>query len=197
MIEKKKKIFLLLHCDPLVYSFHGLTRVYVLMNFLSPSSFFLFFRYPEIGKKEREEDTMLFGTNNDFGKKMEIFRMSLQATALRRQVIADNIANADTPFFKRSEVTFESQLKRALDSERKEEFPALLTDKRHMAFEEYIDYRTVKPQVRIEYDSNYRNDKNNVDIDKEMTDATKNAMQYNALLEAYSRNIKILDTVMR
>ncbi|MFN3659684.1 MAG: flagellar basal body rod protein FlgB, partial [Brevinematales bacterium] len=78
-----------------------------------------------------------------------------------------------------------------------EEFPALLTDKRHMAFEEYIDYRTVKPQVRIEYDSNYRNDKNNVDIDKEMTDATKNAMQYNALLEAYSRNIKILDTVMR
>ncbi|MFN3659816.1 MAG: flagellar basal body rod protein FlgB, partial [Brevinematales bacterium] len=42
--------------------------------------------------------------------------MSLQATALRRQVIADNIANADTPFFKRAEVTFESQLKRALDS---------------------------------------------------------------------------------
>ncbi|MFN4217051.1 MAG: flagellar basal body rod protein FlgB [Brevinematales bacterium] len=140
---------------------------------------------------------MLFGTNSDFGKKMEIFRMSLQATSLRRQVIADNIANADTPFFKRAEVTFESQLKRALDSERKEDFPAILTDKRHMAFDEYIDYRTVKPQVRIEYDSMYKNDKNNVDIDKEMTDATKNAMQYNALLEAYSRNIKILDTVMR
>jgi flagellar basal-body rod protein FlgB len=112
-------------------------------------------------------------------------------------VIADNIANADTPFFKRSDVTFESQLQRAVESEKEPEFPALLTDKRHIAFDEMIDYRTVKPKVQVEYDSISRNDKNNVDIDKEMTDATKNALQYNALTESYSRNLKILDMMMR
>lgn len=140
---------------------------------------------------------MLFGMNSAYDKKMQMYEMSLNAVSVRREVIADNIANADTPFFKRSEVTFESQLQRAVESEQKEEFPALMTDRKHMSFEDHIDFKSVKPHVRVEYDSNYRNDKNNVDIDKEMTDATKNAMQYNALVEVYSRNIRLLDMAMR
>ncbi len=140
---------------------------------------------------------MLFGIDTAFGKKMRMAEMSLGAVSLRREVIADNIANADTPFFKRSEVTFESQLRRAVDSEREPEVPTLMTDKRHMDFNDRIDYRSVRARVRVEHDSNYRNDKNNIDIDKEMADATKNALQYNALMESYSRNIKIIDFVMR
>ncbi|MEJ5284240.1 MAG: flagellar basal body rod protein FlgB [Brevinematales bacterium] len=140
---------------------------------------------------------MLFGVNNAFAKKMDLYERALDAVSLRREVIADNIANADTPFFKRSEVTFESQLQRAIESERKPEFPTLMTDSKHIDFNQFIDYKTVKPKIVVEYDSNYRNDKNNVDIDKEMVDAMKNSMQYNALIEGYSRNIKILDIAMR
>ncbi|MGC8765120.1 MAG: flagellar basal body rod protein FlgB [Brevinematia bacterium] len=140
---------------------------------------------------------MLFGMNTAFSKKMELYEKALDAVSLRREVIADNIANADTPFFKRSEVTFESQLQRAIESEKTPEFPTLMTDKRHIDFNQYIDYRTVRPKIVVEYDTMYRNDKNNVDIDKEMVDAMKNSMQYNALIEGYSRNIKVLDIVMR
>ena len=140
---------------------------------------------------------MLYGANTNYGKKMDMIEMALNASTIRRDVIADNIANADTPFFKRSEVTFESQLQRAVESENEVQFQATLTDPKHIPFEEIIDYKSVKPKVSVEYDSNYRNDKNNVDVDKEMTDATKNALQYNALLEVYSRNIKIIDYVMK
>ena len=42
----------------------------------------------------------------------------MDVATLRRNVIANNIANANTPNFKRSDVNFESQLKRALDSEK-------------------------------------------------------------------------------
>jgi flagellar basal-body rod protein FlgB len=140
---------------------------------------------------------MIFGMNNAFAKKMELYEMALDAVCLRREVIADNIANADTPFFKRSEVTFESQLRRAIESEKIPEFPTLMTDKRHIDFNQFIDYRTVKPKIVVEFDTTYRNDKNNVDIDKESVDAMKNSMQYNALIEGYSRNIRIIDTVMR
>ena len=140
---------------------------------------------------------MVFGANSAYAKKMDMMESSLKALTVRRDVISDNIANADTPFFKRSEVTFESQLKRALDSEKEPEFPALLTNEKHISFDEAIDYKSVKPRVQVEFDSNYRNDKNNVDIDKEMTDWTKNSMQYNAMIESYSRNIKLLDYVMR
>lgn len=140
---------------------------------------------------------MFFGVGSDFGKKMDLQEMAINANVKRREVISDNIANADTPFFKRSEVTFESQLQRAVESEKEPEFPNIMTDRKHFSFSEAIDYRTVRPKVVVEYDSNYRSDKNNVDIDKEMTDSTKNAMQYNALMESYSRNIKILDFVLR
>ncbi len=140
---------------------------------------------------------MLFGMNTAFSKKMNLYEKALDAVVLRREVIADNIANADTPFFKRSEITFESQLQRAIESEKTPEFPTLMTDRRHIDFNQFIDYRTVKPKIVVEYDTLYRNDKNNVDIDKEMVDAMKNSMQYNALLEGYSRNIKVLDIVMR
>lgn len=140
---------------------------------------------------------MLYGMNTAYDKKMNMLEMALNAASVRREVIADNIANADTPFFKRSDVTFESQLQRAVESEKEPEFPAILTDPRHIAFDEKIDYRSVKPSVKVEFDSNFRNDKNNLDIDKEMADATKNALQYNAFLESYSRNIKIIDMVMR
>jgi len=140
---------------------------------------------------------MIFNPNTDYGKKMNIMEMAMGASLVRRETIADNIANADTPFFKRSEVTFESQLQRAIESEKEPEFPALMTDERHISFDQMIDYKGVKPKVVVEYDSIYRNDKNNVDIDKEMSDANKNAMQYNAMLESYSRNLKLIDYVMR
>lgn len=140
---------------------------------------------------------MLFGTNTDFGKKMFILERGLDASVVRREVIADNIANADTPFFKRSEVSFESQMARAIASEQEPEFPALMTDERHMSFEDVIDYQGVKARINVEYDTVYRNDKNNVDIEKEMIIATKNAMHYNAMMEIYNRNIRVLDTVLR
>ena len=140
---------------------------------------------------------MLFDVNTSFGKKMQVYEMALNATLLRSEVLADNIANADTPYFKRSDVTFESQLKRAFDSEKKPEFPNLMTNKRHITFNEVIDFKTVKPRIQVDYDTSYRNDKNNVDIEKESIESSKTAMQYTAMLELYSRNIRILNIAMR
>lgn len=79
---------------------------------------------------------MIYGVNTNFGKKMDMLEMAINATNVRREVIADNIANADTPFFKRSDVTFEAQLERAVESEKEPEFPAILTDPAHIAFDE-------------------------------------------------------------
>ncbi len=140
---------------------------------------------------------MIFGANSQIGKNMKMLEMSLNASLLRREVIADNMANVDTPFFKRGEVNFESQLNRAIASEEKPQVPTLMTDKRHISFNESIDYTTVQPKISREFDVSYRNDKNGVDVEKEMIDATKNSMRYNSLLEIYNRNIKIMDMVIR
>jgi len=48
---------------------------------------------------------------------IQMSKMYLNALNKRLNVIANNIANADTPGFKRSEITFEAQLKRAIERE--------------------------------------------------------------------------------
>ena len=70
-----------------------------------------------------------------FGKHLDILQRTMNVATLRGDVIANNIANSDTPGFKRSMVNFESELTRALRSENVRPFPALLTDPRHIAFE--------------------------------------------------------------
>ncbi|MFN4245518.1 MAG: flagellar basal body rod protein FlgB [Brevinematia bacterium] len=140
---------------------------------------------------------MIFSTSTKDGKLLEIIKSSLNAVVIRHNVIADNIANSDTPGFKRAEVSFESQLKRALDSEKSPKYPTKISHEKHIPFDEIIDYRTVKPRISIDYDTFYRNDKNGIDIDKEMVEFTKNAMRYNLLIEMYNRNIKKMEMVMR
>ena len=43
-----------------------------------------------------------------------LLEKGLDTESLRRKVIANNIANVDVPHFKRSEVNFESELKRGI-----------------------------------------------------------------------------------
>ena len=108
-------------------------------------------------------------------------------------MIADNIANVSTPNFKRSDVTFEYQLARALDSEKYDGIEAKRTDPRHFPFNMPMDYSEVSPTITVDYDTNYRNDKNNVDIDKEMAEEAKNTLRYqmfSQIVNAQYRDIR-------
>ena len=60
---------------------------------------------------------MLF-SGSSFGTTLDLIRREMDVSVLRREVIANNIANADTPNFKRSVVDFESRIKIALNSEK-------------------------------------------------------------------------------
>ncbi len=141
---------------------------------------------------------MIFGnTSSGLGRTSAILEQGLQANVLRRHLIANNIANIDTPGYKRAELSFESQLRRAVDSEVPVKLPTYKTDSRHIDFNKRIDFTKVKPRINVEYDTSYRNDGNNVDIDIESADAAKNTMQYNLMMELFSRNIKLLDMAMR
>src|SRR6056297_3071875 len=90
--------------------------------------------------------------NNSFGKTLDIMQRSMDVSMLRQDVIADNIANADTPNFKRGFINFESRLKAALDSEtRPQPMQAAMTREKHVPFARPVDYRTVGPQRRLDY----------------------------------------------
>jgi flagellar basal-body rod protein FlgB len=128
-----------------------------------------------------------------------LLEKSLDVESQRRRVIANNIANVDVPHFKRSEVNFESELGRVIREKESSDnkLPALLNDPKHIPFFIPKEVESVQPRTNLDYNTTYRNDGNNVDIEKEMVDASKNVMRYNALVQGLSQNYKILKTVMR
>jgi flagellar basal-body rod protein FlgB len=129
-----------------------------------------------------------------------LLEKSLDVNMTRQKVISNNIANVDVPHFKRSDVDFESELKRVIDERdeiRSNRFPAAMTDSRHIPFEEERGVRSVRPRINLDYSTTYRNDGNNVDIEKEIVDAAKANMAYNSTVQSISQNFKILKMIMR
>ena len=67
----------------------------------------------------------------------------------------------------------------------------------HIPFYRPKNYREVKPFVHLEYATSYRNDGNNVDIEKEMVDARENALRYMAMAQMTNGKLRLLSIVLR
>jgi flagellar basal-body rod protein FlgB len=128
-----------------------------------------------------------------------LLEKGLDVESLRRKVIANNVANVDVPHFKRSEVNFESELRRVLMEEKDPDnrYPAKLTDKRHIPFYIPREVDSVQPKINLDYNTTARNDGNNVDIEKEIVDSAKNQLRYNAYITMLNNNYRNLKNVMR
>lgn len=116
--------------------------------------------------------------NNYSVQTRKILATTLSAHTIRHAAISQNIANVDTPYYKRKDVLFENYLRRVLYDGPKvrSERP----DGKHIPFSTEII--KIKPTVFAETDSRYRNDYNNVDIDREMSILAKNQLSYNAIV---------------
>lgn len=111
-----------------------------------------------------------------------ILKTALDATYLRDKVISQNVANVDTPGYKKKSVAFEEQLQKALDSHKR---PS------------QINLSTLKPQVIQPMNGmSYRMDQNNVDIDVETVEQTKNYLRYQALVDQVTYDMRRFKTVL-
>ncbi len=120
---------------------------------------------------------------------LDVLKKAMDASLLRQKVIAENIANVDTPFYKRKEVAFEDELKKALNNQ-SPILPLKTTDKRHI---ENIEYnRLPDPKIKVVDDILFRRDLNNVDIEKELVDLAKNNILYTGLTRFVSTRFSML-----
>ena len=115
----------------------------------------------------------------------------LDAAWLRNEVISQNIANVDTPGYRRKAVSFEEHYHTALN--RESEFALRQTREAHL--DQGIQ-QSMEPRV-YEEESNYRMDCNNVDVDKEMTDLAVNVIYYQTLLTKVASETAQLDTAIK
>lgn len=135
--------------------------------------------------------------NNSFGQSLDVLHRTMDVTLLRRSVIADNIANADTPNFKRSDINFESELKRAFESQTPPKIDAAVTDDRHIPLYQPVDYREVGPRRVLDYLTTTDNNGNNVDIEQESMAMLENQLSYELLTTFVQGQFTRLNLVLR
>lgn len=135
---------------------------------------------------------------NTFAKTLDLLHRSMDANVVRRSVIANNLANATVPGFKRSNVNFESELKKALDSEKKR--PALelrVTNEKHFPNWRARDYRDVQIRRVLDYTTTYNNNGNNVDPEQESMLLVQNQMAYQMFAQAAQFEFSQIQQVLR
>lgn len=136
-------------------------------------------------------------TDNSWGKSLDILHRSMGVNELRRSVIANNLANADTPNFKRSDISYESALARALASEQRTGLQGAYTNERHIPFERTIDYRDVKPRRVLDFLTTADNNGNNVDPEVEAMNFTAAQLAYNMMVTSVSHHFNSVNLVLR
>ena len=120
---------------------------------------------------------------------IDVLDKAADAAWLRNEVISNNIANADTPGYKRQDVDFEAQLSKALGKADADNMDAKVASlrRRELEAKTHSDFS--------EYD--YRLDENNVDIQVENVNLAKNQLKYNGLMTSVRMEFQNLINAMK
>ena len=121
--------------------------------------------------------------NNIFSS-LDLYKKGLQAMTLRSEVIANNVANSQTPGYKAKDLDFDKIFK---DYVRRKNN---LSD--HASF-----IRDVRFAVTKRPNMNARSVGNNVDIEQEMIEAAKNNMTYDLVTKALNSRLYMIKSAIK
>lgn len=120
---------------------------------------------------------------------MNVMDKAADAAWLRNDCISNNLANVDTPGYKREDVDFKAQLKQAMGA-----FRYISTDEKVAA----LTNEDLRPKSYIDYAGySYRKDGNNVDVDVENVYLAENQLYYQGLITSITTQFQDLQTVMK
>ena len=122
---------------------------------------------------------------------------ALNYRAVRQDMIASNIANADTPFYRPRDIRFEDQLaekRREIFADKSERLEMAKTDAAHIEPKRSASLDNAVIFFRDGHGA--RNDGNSVDLDVETTEMAKNSIMFNALLAAKKKGGAIYKSVI-
>lgn len=136
---------------------------------------------------------------NSFVNSVDLLSRALDVQSLRYQVTANNIANSEVPNYKKQQVNFESELKRAFESRdnNKDAFHMITSDSRHVQSEQPRDWRDVEPRRTTDYISTSKANGNNVDAEQEAMNLVQIQMQYRLLTQLENFEFTQVNTAMK
>lgn len=125
--------------------------------------------------------------NSNIYDYINVLDKAADASWMRQEAISNNIANVNTPGYKRQDVSFEDSLQEAISNSRYRS-----TD------EKVANLSKADLRIRSYTDSSgfsYRLDGNNVDIDTENAALARNQLKYNALVDSINHEFSMIKAV--
>ena len=117
------------------------------------------------------------------------FFKAADAAWQRNEAISNNIANVDTPGYKRQDVAFESVLQQALGNNRYQSMDDKVAN---------VNLSRLRGRAYVDYANySYRLDGNNVDIENENVMLAENQLKYQGLISSINQEFTNLQTVMK
>lgn len=122
---------------------------------------------------------------------INIMDKAADASWTRENVITNNLANVDTPGYKRQDVDFQSTLKRELGSSK-----YIPLDKKVRSLNSDLSGLSVSPYMDSSNYS-YRLDRNNVDVDTEQVELASEQLRYELLTNAINEEFSRMKVVLK
>ena len=120
---------------------------------------------------------------------INVLNRAADAAWQRNEAISNNIANVDTPGYKRQDVAFASVLQQALGNNRYQSMDDKVAN---------VNLIRLRGRAYVDY-ANYsdRLDGNNVDIENENVMLAENQLKYQGLISSINQEFTNLQTVMK
>lgn len=120
---------------------------------------------------------------------INVLDKAADASWTRETLIANNIANVDTPGYKRQDIDFQSVLKEELGN-----YKYMNLDQKMSS----VKLSNLNAEVYTDHSSySYRLDGNNVDIDTEQVELASEQIKYQALTTSITSEFQRLQTVLK
>lgn len=124
-----------------------------------------------------------------FDKTTNALATSLSMRQLRHNVTSSNVANAETPGYHAKKMDFEGALQRALDLDGGNSLST--SSPEHFAVGG-VSVTKTRPDIYDDPEGAVNNDGNTVDIEKEMSALSENAIMYKAALQLINKKMAAL-----
>lgn len=127
--------------------------------------------------------------NSSIYNYVNVLDKAADASWIRNAVISNNIANVDTPNYKRQDVEFESYLLAQLEGANSSSLKKTVAG---------MDLDSLTSTIYTDSNSlSYRLDGNNVDIDTENVELASNQLKYQALVSSINNEFSMIKSAMQ
>jgi flagellar basal-body rod protein FlgB len=115
---------------------------------------------------------------SDSGNIVDLIETSIRAENLRQRAIANNVANLETPGYRRIDVKFEDLLAKCLDSS------------------DGVDLNKIAPQIYQPKQTPVKTNGNDVKFEAEVGHMIRNAIRYKAFIRLLDKKYKQIELAM-